>query len=107
LPVTLSAEAGPLYGMMLPNLISVSVMPGCWAEAVVAATSESSAVKKRAGANWLDRIMLHPPRRMVDAIFLFFIEVRACSGNGSCVQLLDAHGASRSTQAYAGQIGAS
>jgi ABC-type branched-subunit amino acid transport system substrate-binding protein len=35
LPVTLSADAGPLYGMMLPNLISVSVMPGCWAEAGV------------------------------------------------------------------------
>jgi hypothetical protein len=56
--------------MMLPNLISVSVMPGCWAKAAVQPASDSAADKKAAGADSLDRIMLHPPRRMaVCAIF--------------------------------------
>jgi hypothetical protein len=45
-------------------------MPGCWAEAVVAAVRESSAENNRAGVNLLDRIMLHPPRRVADDVLL-------------------------------------
>src|SRR3954451_8827023 len=57
--------------MMLPNFISVSVMPGCWALAVVAMPKASSAENK-AGANLLDRIMLHPPRRMAENVVIGF-----------------------------------
>jgi hypothetical protein len=57
LPVTLSAEAGPLYGMMLPNFISVSVMPGCSAEADVHTASDSKAAR----ANLLSLIIFDPP----------------------------------------------
>jgi hypothetical protein len=71
LPVTLSADAGPLYGMMLPNLISVSVMPGCWAETVVDAAKVSNADKRMAGMDLLDWITLHPPRRMTDMCYCF------------------------------------
>jgi hypothetical protein len=60
--------------MMLPNLISVSVMPGCWAEAAVHADSDRAADKRAAGADLLDRIMLHPPRRMAVYAILFFAE---------------------------------
>jgi len=56
--------------MMLPNLISVSVMPGCWAETVVAAPRESSAEKK-AGKNLLNRIMLIL-RRTADNVVIGF-----------------------------------
>jgi hypothetical protein len=50
--------------MMLPNLISVSVMPGCWATAAAEAAKVNNADKTMAGADLLNRIMLHPPRRM-------------------------------------------
>src|SRR4029453_15587349 len=106
--------------MMLPNLISVSVMPGCWAVAVVAAPSESSAEKK-AGTNLLDRIMLHPPRRMADNVVIGFeprLGHARATGlafscwtqhvSGSLVRRPCLQGdASRSTQVCAGQIGAS
>src|SRR5215470_5579153 len=106
--------------MMLPNLISVSVMPGCWAGAVVAAARESSAENNRAGVNLLDRIMLHLPGEWPMTCYWFWTKARSRRGNRSCVELLDAAGAarevgatrrmqdnaSRSTQVCAGQIGA-
>src|SRR3989440_12068003 len=98
----LSADAGPLYGMMLPNLISVSVMPGCWAEAAV---RESNTARRAAGADLLDRIMLHLPGSMPMMCYLFLSQdqdakARTGQGNGSCVELLG----SRSTQVRTGQI---
>src|SRR5437588_6060689 len=107
--------------MMLPNLISVSVMPGCWAVAVVAAPRESSAETKAAGTTLLDRIMLHSPRRMADNVVIGF-EPRLghARGTGLAFSCWTQHAsvrwcgrprlhdnASRSTQVCAGQIGAS
>src|SRR4051794_22805371 len=57
--------------MMLPNLISVSVMPGCWAVAVVAAPSTSS-VERKAGANLLNRITRHPPGEWPNNVVIGF-----------------------------------
>jgi hypothetical protein len=54
--------------MMLPNLISVSVMPGCCAKAADEAASDTISARKAAGADWLDRIMLYPPRRVADYV---------------------------------------
>jgi hypothetical protein len=49
--------------MMLPNLISVSVMPGCWAAAGVHAASDRDAAKNTAGATLLDLLNCDPPGR--------------------------------------------
>jgi hypothetical protein len=45
----------------LPNLISVSVMPGCWAAAGVHAASDRDAAKNTAEATLLDLITFDPP----------------------------------------------
>jgi hypothetical protein len=67
LPVTLNAEAGPEYGMILPNLISVSVIPGCSARAGADMVREIRAAK----VSFLDRVTAHPPRLIADLCWLF------------------------------------
>jgi hypothetical protein len=47
--------------MMLPNFISVSDMPGCWAAAGVHVASDRDAANNTAGATLLDLITFDPP----------------------------------------------
>src|SRR4051794_35711077 len=72
--------------MMLPNLISVSVMPGCSAEAEVHAASDSRA----ASARLLDRIMDILPGGGRIIVAGFGTKAKPAPKNRSCVQLLDA-----------------
>src|SRR3954451_6742880 len=67
--------------MMLPNLISVSVMPGCWAEAEVHAASDSKAVR----ATVLDLITCDPPRLTADFV-LFVVGRRLEPGPGTVLR---------------------
>src|ERR1700738_2820366 len=96
--------------MMLPNLISVSVMPGCWAAAGVPAASDRETARKTAGATLLDLITFDPPRRSADfVLFLlgqaflhkaFLHKARAGEGTGLAFSCW----VSPSTQVCAGQI---
>jgi hypothetical protein len=64
--------------MMLPNLISASVMPGCWAETDVHAVSDS----RTARANLLDWIMRHPPGGPPKIVASFERRLRQAQGTG-------------------------
>src|SRR5687767_6057227 len=56
LPIVPYAEAGPLYGFVLPSLISVAVTPGVWATA--GSTPASASVRARAHANGILSLMI-------------------------------------------------
>src|SRR6478752_9511318 len=95
--------------MMLPNLISVSVMPGCWAEAADHAARDSDTARKTARksveADLLDRIMRHPPRRSADyMLFVFRRSLKQPRGTGLALSCWARH-ASRSTQVAVAKSG--
>src|SRR4051812_23229 len=75
--------------MTLPNLISVSVMPGCSASAEVHAASDSRAAKANFRAGLLDLIMDVLPGA-ADFCCLLCNKAKPEPKNRSCVQMLDA-----------------
>src|SRR5882757_1849689 len=81
--------------MMLPNFISVSVMPGCWADADDHEANDRNPTRKADGASLRDLIICDPPRRTADFV-LFLVGGRLAPGPGN--RLAFSCWVSRSTQ---------